>query len=86
MPILQPSKTQTITDYHAKYFAYKLTRRFISYSLKKLSSNLSNARVDLNPHQYLDDSVRYKMKLFCRKSCCKSDNSHVRERMTLAEL
>lgn len=41
----------TITDYHAKYFAYELTKRCASDSLEKLSSTLSNAQVDLNPHQ-----------------------------------
>jgi len=40
-----------ITQYHAKYFAYELTKRCSSDSLEKLSSTLSNAQVDLNPHQ-----------------------------------
>lgn len=40
-----------ITDYHAKYFAYELTKRCPSDSIEKLSSTLSNAQVDLNPHQ-----------------------------------
>lgn len=40
-----------ITLYHAKYFAYELTKRCSSDSLEKLSSTLSNAQVDLNPHQ-----------------------------------
>ncbi len=40
-----------ITPYHAKYFAYELTKRCSSDSLEKLSSTLSNAQVDLNPHQ-----------------------------------
>ncbi len=40
-----------ITDQHAKYFAYELTKRCSSDSLEKLSSTLSNARVELNPHQ-----------------------------------
>ncbi len=40
-----------ITSYHAKYFAYELTKRCSSDSLEKLSSTLSNAQVDLNPHQ-----------------------------------
>ena len=41
----------SITKYHAKYFAYELTKRCSSASLEKLSSTLSNAQVDLNPHQ-----------------------------------
>ena len=40
-----------ITDYHAKYFAYELTKRCPSYSLEKLTSTLIDAQVDLNPHQ-----------------------------------
>jgi ERCC4-related helicase len=40
-----------ITSYHAKYFAYELTKRCASDSLEKLSATLSNAQVDLNPHQ-----------------------------------
>lgn len=40
-----------INQYHAKYFAYELTKRCSSNSLEKLSSTLSNAQVDLNPHQ-----------------------------------
>lgn len=38
-----------ITDYHAKYYAYELTKRCPSDSLEKLSSTLSNAQVNLNP-------------------------------------
>jgi len=40
-----------LTDHHAQYFAYELTKRCSSNSLEKLSSTLSNAQVDLNPHQ-----------------------------------
>jgi ERCC4-related helicase len=40
-----------ITDYHAKYYAYELTRRCPSDSLEKLISTLVDAQVDLNPHQ-----------------------------------
>ena len=40
-----------INKYQAKYFAYELTKRCSSSSLEKLSSTLSNAQVDLNPHQ-----------------------------------
>ena len=41
----------TITDYHAKYFAYELTKRFSSDSMEKLSGAVAGAQVDLNPHQ-----------------------------------
>src|SRR5437588_11520031 len=40
-----------MTDYHAKYFAHDLTRRCASDSVEKLASVLSDAQVDLNPHQ-----------------------------------
>jgi Superfamily II DNA/RNA helicases, SNF2 family len=40
-----------ITDYHAKYYAYELTKRCPSDSLEKLISTLVDAQVDLNPHQ-----------------------------------
>ena len=40
-----------ITPYHAKYFAYELTKRCSSDSLEKLTMSLSDAQVDLNPHQ-----------------------------------
>jgi SNF2 family DNA or RNA helicase len=40
-----------ITDYHAKYFAHELTKRCSSDSVEKLASVLSDAQVDLNPHQ-----------------------------------
>lgn len=40
-----------ITPYHAKYFAYELTKRYSSNSLQKFTASLSDAQVDLNPHQ-----------------------------------
>src|SRR5882724_403542 len=40
-----------ITVCHAKYFAHDLTRRCASDSVEKLASVLSDAQVDLNPHQ-----------------------------------
>lgn len=40
-----------ITPYHAKYFAYELTKRSSSDSLQKLASSRLDAQVDLNPHQ-----------------------------------
>lgn len=40
-----------INEYQARYFAHELTKRCSSDSLEKLSSTLSNAQVDLNPHQ-----------------------------------
>lgn len=39
------------TSYHAKYFAYELTRQRPSNDLGKLTSSLQDAQVDLNPHQ-----------------------------------
>ena len=40
-----------LTPYHAKYFAYELTKRSASDSIQKLASVLVDAQVDLNPHQ-----------------------------------
>ncbi len=40
-----------LTDYHAKFFAYELTRRFPSSSAEKIAGALVDAQVDLNPHQ-----------------------------------
>lgn len=40
-----------LTAYHAKYFAYELTRRYSSNSLQKFTASLADAQVDLNPHQ-----------------------------------
>src|SRR2546425_6534649 len=41
----------SLTDYHAKYLAYELTKRCASDSVEKLASVLADAQVDLNPHQ-----------------------------------
>jgi hypothetical protein len=40
-----------LTDYHAKLIAHDLTRRCPSDSVEKLTAVLSDAQVDLNPHQ-----------------------------------
>jgi len=40
-----------LTPYHAKVFAYELTKRCSSNSVEKLAASLSDAQVDLNPHQ-----------------------------------
>jgi SNF2 family DNA or RNA helicase len=40
-----------VTDYHAKYLAHELTRRCASDSVEKLTAVLSDAQVDVNPHQ-----------------------------------
>lgn len=40
-----------LTDYHAKYLAYELTRRFPPDSAEKLAGAVASAQVDLNPHQ-----------------------------------
>ncbi|MGH8580541.1 MAG: SNF2-related protein [Gammaproteobacteria bacterium] len=41
----------SITDYHAKYLAYELTKRCASDSIEKFAPVLADAQVDLNPHQ-----------------------------------
>jgi len=40
-----------LTPYHAKYFAYELTKRCSSGSMEKLEGAVASAQVDLNPHQ-----------------------------------
>lgn len=40
-----------LTPLHAKYFAYELTRRYSSNSLQKFTASLSDAQVELKPHQ-----------------------------------
>ncbi len=40
-----------LTPYHAKYFAYELTKRHSSDSMEKLAGAVASAQVDLNPHQ-----------------------------------
>ena len=39
------------TEYHSKYFASELARRWSSERLEKLSQSIFKATVDLNPHQ-----------------------------------
>lgn len=39
------------TAYHAKYFAYNLTKRRPSDDIGKFTASLQDAQVDLNPHQ-----------------------------------
>lgn len=40
-----------ITDYHAKYYAYELTRQRRGGDIDRISQSLFDAAVDLNPHQ-----------------------------------
>lgn len=40
-----------ITDYHAKYYAYELTRQRRGGNVDRISQSLFDAAVDLNPHQ-----------------------------------
>ncbi len=42
---------QGITPYHAKYYAFEITKHISSDSFEKLASILLDAQVDLNPHQ-----------------------------------
>src|SRR5580693_5679619 len=41
----------SLTAYHAKLYAHELTKRSSSDNVDKLASALSDAQVDLNPHQ-----------------------------------
>ena len=40
-----------ISPYHAKFFAYELTRQLPANDVGKLTASLQDAQVDLNPHQ-----------------------------------
>jgi len=40
-----------LTLYHAKYYAFELTKRCPIDSVEKLAGALVDAQVDLNPHQ-----------------------------------
>src|ERR1700722_4214445 len=40
-----------LTPYHAKLYAHELTKRSASDNVEKLATALSEAQVDLNPHQ-----------------------------------
>src|ERR1041385_7856611 len=40
-----------MTNYHAAYYSYELTKRSASDDIAKLGPSLVNATVDLNPHQ-----------------------------------
>ena len=48
---MRDSQAWMITDYHAQYYAYELTKRCPSDSLEKLAGAVASAQVDLNPHQ-----------------------------------
>jgi hypothetical protein len=43
--------TVMITDFHAKYFAYELTKRYAPDSAARLAGAVAGAQVDVNPHQ-----------------------------------
>jgi hypothetical protein len=45
------NKYGDLTAYHAKYFAYDLTRQLPANDIGKLTASLQDAQVDLNPHQ-----------------------------------
>jgi hypothetical protein len=49
-PLRSGSPQHGVTPYHAKYFAYDLTRRAAT-GIDRLSISLFDAAVDLNPHQ-----------------------------------
>lgn len=50
-PIVLVEERMTLSPYHAKYFAYELTRRAAADGLDRLSQSLFDACVDLSPHQ-----------------------------------
>ena len=50
-PVIAASAKPPFTPFHAKYLAYELTKRVGADQADKLAQSLSNAMVDLNPHQ-----------------------------------
>lgn len=50
-PVLKSLGATVFTPYHSKYFAYQLTKQIGADQADKLAQSLSNATVDLNPHQ-----------------------------------
>ena len=50
-PVIAANKAMPFTQYHSKYFSYELTKRVGADQADKLAQSLSNATVDLNPHQ-----------------------------------
>ena len=50
-PVVASAAEPPFTPYHAKYFAYELTRKVGADQADKLARSLCNATVDLNPHQ-----------------------------------
>ncbi|MDD4727754.1 MAG: SNF2-related protein [Dysgonamonadaceae bacterium] len=51
---------KNISAYHAKYFAFDLTRQLPANDVGKLTASLQDAQVDLNPHQV--DAALYAFK------------------------
>ncbi len=50
-PVIASASEPPFTAYHSKYLAYELTKRVGADQADKLAQSLSNAIVDLNPHQ-----------------------------------
>ncbi|MBY0405738.1 MAG: DEAD/DEAH box helicase [Cyanobacteria bacterium] len=48
---LTQRQAEHLTSYHAKYYAFELTKRCSSNTIEKLVSSLHDAQVELNPHQ-----------------------------------
>jgi SNF2 family DNA or RNA helicase len=45
------ARTSAMTPYHSQYWAHLLTLKGAGGSIENLTRSISNARVDLNPHQ-----------------------------------
>ncbi len=50
-PVIAANEVMPFTQCHSKYFAFELTKRVGADQADKLAQSLSNATVDLNPHQ-----------------------------------
>ena len=52
-----------ITDFHAKYFAYEISKRCSSGSVEKLTAVLADAQVDLVPASDGNDAAKASARL-----------------------
>lgn len=56
-----------ISPYHAKYFAYELTRRRRGGDMERIGQSLFDASIDLNPHQI--DAALFALQPLLKASC-----------------
>ena len=50
-PVLKSNRSFTMTDYHAKLYAWDLSRRSGNNGFERIAGSMMGAKVDMNPHQ-----------------------------------